>query len=64
MKVNYLFSILFCFVYMNFSTEINQKILDDQSNQNLTNNSDSNTESGIQHLRSSITRTLLMNSGT
>jgi hypothetical protein len=41
--------------------EINQQILDDQSAQNLTNNNDNGTDNGIQRTRSSITRTLLMN---
>jgi LAS superfamily LD-carboxypeptidase LdcB len=43
--------------------EINQQILDDQSAQNLTNNNDNGTDNGIQRTRSSITRTLLMNTG-
>ncbi|CAF1263610.1 unnamed protein product [Rotaria sordida] len=41
--------------------EINQQILDDQSSQSVTNNSDNGTDTGIQRSRSSITRTLLMN---
>ncbi|CAF2444182.1 unnamed protein product [Rotaria sp. Silwood2] len=41
--------------------EINQQILDSQSAQNVTNSSDHGTDSGIQRTRSSITRTLLMN---
>ncbi|CAF0757554.1 unnamed protein product [Rotaria sp. Silwood1] len=41
--------------------EINQQILDDQSTQSVTNNNDNGSETGIQRSRSSITRTLLMN---
>ncbi|CAF0980104.1 unnamed protein product [Adineta steineri] len=42
--------------------EIHQQILDDLSAQNTTNNNDNGTDIGIQRSRSSITRTLLMNS--
>ncbi|CAF3457779.1 unnamed protein product [Rotaria sp. Silwood1] len=41
--------------------EINQQILDSQSVQNVPNPSDHGTDSSIQRTRSSITRTLLMN---
>jgi len=50
------------FLYL-FILEINQQILDDQSAQNVTNNNDNGTDNGIQRTRSSITRTLLMNTG-
>ena len=43
--------------------EINQQIIDDQTAQNSSNNHDSGNDSAIQRTRSSITRTLLMNSG-
>jgi hypothetical protein len=43
--------------------EINQQILDDQSAQNLPNNSDNRIDGEIQRSRSSITRNLLMNGG-
>jgi hypothetical protein len=58
MKVNIeLFISRFIFFFL----EIHQQILVDQSAQNVTNNNE--TDSGIQRSRSSITRTLLMNSG-
>jgi hypothetical protein len=59
-KIEYWFQIdsRFCFFL-----EINQQILDAQSAQNMSNNNDNGTDSGIQRTRSSITRTLLMNSG-
>jgi hypothetical protein len=41
--------------------EIHQQILDSQSAQNVLNNNDNGTDSGIPRARSSITRTLLMN---
>ncbi|CAF0990268.1 unnamed protein product [Adineta ricciae] len=41
--------------------EINQQILDDQSAQNVPNNSDNKIDGEIQRSRSSITRTILMN---
>jgi hypothetical protein len=43
--------------------EIHQQILDSQSAQNVLNNNDNGTDSGIPRARSSITRTLLMNAG-
>lgn len=42
--------------------EINQQIIDDQTAQNMNNNHDGGNDSAIQRTRSSITRTLLMNS--
>lgn len=42
--------------------EINQQIIDDQTAQNLNTNHESGNDSAIQRTRSSITRTLLMNS--
>ncbi|CAF3060230.1 unnamed protein product [Rotaria socialis] len=41
--------------------EINQQILDAQSAHNVSNSADHGVDSGIQRTRSSITRTLLMN---
>lgn len=43
--------------------DINQQIIDAQSAQNLSHSSDHGTHNGIQRQRSSITRTLLMNTG-
>ncbi len=64
MKVNY-FNLIEKLIISNlvFLIEIHQQILDDQSAQNGSNNSDNGTDSGIQRSRSSITRTLLMNAG-
>jgi hypothetical protein len=66
MKVNDLFLILkfdLFSVGFVFLIDITQQILDAQSAQNVTNNNDNGTDSGIQRSRSSITRTLLMNAG-
>jgi len=52
------------FIYFSFYLiEINQQILDDQSAQNIPNNSDNKIDGEIQRSRSSITRNLLMNGG-
>jgi len=62
MKVNIeLFISRFIYLLFLFFLEIHQQILVDQSAENVTNNNE--TDSGIQRSRSSITRTLLMNSG-
>ncbi len=55
------YRIIYFEIYFFFFLEIHQQILVDQSAQNVTNNNE--TDSGIQRSRSSITRTLLMNSG-
>lgn len=57
----------FCFSCISFHiwyiVEINQQIIEDQSTQNVTTNSDNGTDNPLPRSRSSITRTLLMNTG-
>lgn len=46
-----------------FIAEIHQQILESQSAHNMNNNSDTTNDNDIQRSRSSITRTLLQNTG-
>jgi len=62
MKVRYL-NWIEIYLFFFYLIEINQQILDDQSAQNLPNNSDNRIDGEIQRSRSSITRNLLMNGG-